>query len=206
MSKHKVFNSDSEESGIENEDKNESGEEDQSDDQVEAILADSDSDDAPEDVSFTVGRESALSRVRGAISQVTAERKKAKEKRRKHNEEYLLQKKRKLDTLAKSKLSDDILMGIASKHPVQQSIKKSNNAMPEVDHPNSEEEDEGDADDESQDFIPLEQQGFKVVSLKEDVKKVPTSFKQQMLFGDRVHRESVQSYSAKAVKRKARFK
>lgn len=29
--------------------------------------------------------------------------------------------------------------------------------MPEVDHPNSEEEDEGDADDESQDFIPLEQ-------------------------------------------------
>lgn len=30
MSKHKVFNSDSEESGIENEDKNESGEEDQS--------------------------------------------------------------------------------------------------------------------------------------------------------------------------------
>jgi hypothetical protein len=56
------------------------------------LIQESDDDDAPEAVSFTSGRESALTAVKSAMDQIKKNKDCSKEKRRKQDEQYKKQK------------------------------------------------------------------------------------------------------------------
>ncbi|XP_064642944.1 U3 small nucleolar RNA-associated protein NOL7-like [Lineus longissimus] len=182
------------------------------------LIQDSD-DDAPEAVSFTSGRQSALTAMKSAMEQIQKDKISTKDKRRKQDEQYKKQKEEKLALLAKRKLPEDLLASVsASRQKIdlegkKKKMKKERKQVEVVEEPefqsDLDSEQEGFRSAEDDNFIPLGRSvsGFQVVSVKEVSKAKSLSqdaknFRQNKLFGSRVPRESVQAKMAKETKRK----
>ncbi|XP_063408504.1 uncharacterized protein LOC134692070 isoform X2 [Mytilus trossulus] len=181
----------------------------------------SDEDDAPEDVSFKTGKQTALQQMRDAIKNINAEKIKTKEKRRKIDEQFKEQKKRKMEELKNARLPEDFLEGIAEKLPSRKNTttEKTNSKSDIIERASlQEDEDEGsfadteDDFDHNPDFIPFESSrsdGVEVQHIKEYQKKTTSlaltaaEFKYRQLYGSRIHRESSKSKMAKREKKKA---
>ncbi|XP_013421169.1 nucleolar protein 7 isoform X2 [Lingula anatina] len=212
MPKHKKFDSD-EDSDAEEERSDLESEKEEVRSEDEDLLVESDSDAEPEDISFSAGRTAALTKVKDTLKQMEGERVKLKEKRRKQQEMHMLQKKQKLDALSQKRLPDNLLQSL-SKGPV---IKRRKDGMTEGQEVEEKERLSGEEKDdevEEQGYVPLNSSSanFEVLSLKHDLKSLSNKtqtaaeFKQALLYGGRIHRESVKAQRAKTTKRKARFK
>lgn len=81
-------------------------------------------DDAPEDVGFTSSRESEKKRMQTILQQIHKSREETKEKRRKKDELFKLQKQDKLAALSKRKLPAEILEAVAGKAAKQKKTAK----------------------------------------------------------------------------------
>ncbi|XP_056001304.1 uncharacterized protein LOC125664807 [Ostrea edulis] len=175
-------------------------------------------DDVPEAMSFSSGRETALHQMKTALQQIGRNKEKMKEKRRQINEQNKLQKQKKLEALAKKKLSADFFDDLPDVIPNSNNLKRkavhTNDSQPARDSEDEEsfadtEEDQ----DVNDDFIPLEERlgGVSVEKVKETKKKVLTSveqalqFKQQKLYGGKIPRMTSDSLFALKGKRKYCF-
>lgn len=182
----------------------------------------SDEDDAPENVSFKTGRQAAIQQMRESIRLINEEKIKVREKRRKIDEKFKEQKKRKIENLKRARLPDDFLEDLPDKLPtkikVSETEEKKDLNSDGLEKGSSLDEDEGsfaDTEDDfehNEDFIPLNSDrfgGVEVQPLKEYQKKTVSlaltaaEFKSKHLYGSRIPRESTKAKMAKQEKRKA---
>ena len=164
-----------------------------------------DSDSAPEDVAFTDAKSDALAHLK-TVSEAAKQKKKLRKEQIKKRQENLAEqkqiKKQKLEELESKKLSLDVLDDLKEDVPTEATTGKI--VTERVSEPentrivfNDEAENEDDENDsESEDFIALKtsQTDFKVVT-STDLKsssftsKDVYSFRERMLYGNRVKRE-----------------
>jgi len=164
-----------------------------------------DSDSAPEDVAFTDAKSDALAHLK-TVSEAAKQKKKLRKEQIKKRQENLAEqkqiKKQKLEELESKKLSLDVLDDL--KEDVRTEATTGKIVTERVSEPentrivfNDEAENEDDENDsESEDFIALKtsQTDFKVVT-STDLKsssftsKDVYSFRERMLYGNRVKRE-----------------
>lgn len=178
-----------------------------------------DDDDAPEDVSFKTGKQTALQQMRVAIKHINEEKIKVKEKRRKIDQQFKEQKKRKMEEMKNARLSDDFLEELGDKSKKTKTTDKKHVKLDVIDRSSlQDDEDEGsfadteDDLDENRDFIPFETDrcgGVDVQTIKQYGKKTVSmaltaaEFKYRRLYGSNTQRESTRSKMAKIAKRKA---
>ncbi|KAK3105110.1 hypothetical protein FSP39_017456 [Pinctada imbricata] len=182
--------------------------------------SDDDDDDIPESVSFRDSRNDAINRIKTALKEIGAQKGRVKEKRRKLDQQYKEQKKRKLEDLEKEKLSEEFLEDLpdfdtreksqhdgreATNHSVSRGKKDTVDSLEERLSFEDDEESFADTEDDFDDsgpadFIPLDQDrlqgGVEAETLKKNKKKTLSSlekareFKQQALYGSRIKRET----------------
>lgn len=186
-----------------------------------------DDDDVPEAISFSSSKQSAMEQMKKAIKLIGDIKQNTKLKRKKLDEKYKEQKRKKLEDLSKNRLPEEFLADLSdvkesnklSSGENHEKTKKSKKVKFKVKNLNSEDEDVGsladteeDFHETKEDFIPLESEdrlgGVEVVSLPEDINSnLPVSkdvinFKDQWLYGKSLRRESAKS---RILKRKARL-
>ncbi|XP_061163105.1 nucleoplasmin-like protein ANO39 [Saccostrea echinata] len=190
------------------------------DDESEEEEAGSEEDDeVPEAVSFSSGRKAALQEMKTALQQIGQNKQKVKDKRRQLNEQFKLQKQKKLEDLAKKKLSEDFFDDLPEAIPKENNLKRKAVNTDHSKQAKDSEDEESFADTEedfeiNDDFIPLEERlgGVTVEKVKENEKKIMSSveqarqFKQQRLYGGKIPRMTNDSLIALKGKRRARYK
>ncbi|XP_078336942.1 uncharacterized protein LOC111132418 [Crassostrea virginica] len=180
---------------------------------------DEDDDEIPESVSFSSGREAALHQMKTALQQIGQNKQKLKEKRRQMDEQFKLQKQKKLEALAKKRLSEDFFDDLPDSVPKSNSLKRKAAVVEERKQDKSSEDEESFADTEEDfevgdDFIPLEDRlgGVAVEKIKETKKKIMSAvekarlFKEQRMYGGKIPRMTNENLIALKGKRKARHK
>nr|XP_022335929.1 uncharacterized protein LOC111132418 [Crassostrea virginica] len=180
---------------------------------------DEDDDEFPESVSFSSGREAALHQMKTALQQIGQNKQKLKEKRRQMDEQFKLQKQKKLEALAKKRLSEDFFDDLQDSVPKSNSLKRKAAVVEERKQDKSSEDEESFADTEEDfevgdDFIPLEDRlgGVAVEKIKETKKKIMSAvekarlFKEQRMYGGKIPRMTNENLIALKGKRKARHK
>ncbi|XP_064611506.1 uncharacterized protein LOC135475508 [Liolophura sinensis] len=215
-------------SGDENDD---NGNVSESDDQLSDLSADehsdeegddvadesSDEDAPPQSVSFAKSKESALEKIRDAMKQINDEERHKKEKRRLLNQKNIESKRRKLDALAKARLSDEILAEIPSKIEKVPRV-SGEERLGNLDCSRGGHSPSGsDVEEEveiSEDFIPLGYDRFSGIAVmtekqasskKMSLAQSAQEFRQKSLYSNRIQRESTKQKISKQLKRKARF-
>jgi len=223
MSTRKVFNSDSEGEEVEEEEREERTKTEHtagSDGLVLESGDESDSDAAPDDVTFEASRMSVLSKVKQAVDHINKEKEKLRTKRRQKQDQYTTQKKQKRES---RRLPDDVLAALTDQ-PISTKSKSDKKSESEDTSKQTEEERStqeeindmlgfsgSDGEQEPEDFIPLEQSGIRAVCVQDAVRASITSaekaaeFKHNMLYGNRIRRENTKDKLAKKQKKKARF-
>ena len=191
----------------------------------ERLLVASDSDEAPEDIGFSKGRKMALDNVKRTLEHIRNKKQEEKAKRRARDELY---KQQKLEALRKSRLSDDFLKELTDELSPPKKVKSGLDALKQEDDSklnhtedllgSDDDDDNGQFDEdceESEDFIPLGLSGSHVeaVSLSDYIRHQPKSaaekaaeFRNKLLYGNKVPRESTQNMMSKRTKRLARYK
>ena len=178
-----------------------------------------DSDSAPEDIAFKDAKSDALAHLK-TVSEAAKHKKKLKKDQIKKRQDVLAEqkqiKKQKLDELESKKLPTDVLNDL--EEGSEDTGDDKNLKIPKVDDVQSsgnsrivfDEQDEGDVEDNDNDeFIALstDKTDFKVVT-STDLKsssfksKDAYSFRERMLYGDRVRREPHKSKRLKQEKLK----
>lgn len=194
-------------------------EDSENEDSDDNVLSTDDDDDAPEDVSFQTGKQTALQQMRDAIKHINEEKIRVKEKRRKIDQQFKEQKKRKMEEMKNVRLSDDFLEELGDKAKKTKTTEKKHVKSDVIERSSlQDDEDEGsfadteDDLDQNQDFIPFETDrcgGVDVQTIKQYRKKTVSmtltaaEFKYRRLYGSNIQRESTRSKMAKIAKRKA---
>lgn len=174
---------------------------------------DSDEDAAPEAVSFTSGKESALQRMRQVMHQIDSEKIAIKLKRRHIDQQFKEQKRKKLEDLSRKKLPKDFFSDL----PDETVTLKSRSKNQKVGSVEDEEEgsladtEEEFAIDHRQDVIPLEDNrlnpGVEAVTVQSHRQKTKSSTVKAHDFRNvrlnQAPRESTKSKFAKTAKKKA---
>uniref|UniRef100_K1S0Y7 Protein rogdi n=1 Tax=Magallana gigas TaxID=29159 RepID=K1S0Y7_MAGGI len=166
-----------------------------------------DDDEVPEAVSFSSGREAALQQMKTALQQIGQNKQKLKDKRRQIDEQFKIQKQKKLEALAKKRLSEDFFDDLPDSVPKSNVLKRKAAKEEESKQEKNSEDEESFADTEEDfdvgdDFIPLDNRlgGVCVEKIKETKKKVLSSiekaklFKQQRLYGGKIPRMTNNGY------------
>ncbi|XP_052717472.1 uncharacterized protein LOC128189763 [Crassostrea angulata] len=166
-----------------------------------------DDDEVPEAVSFSSGREAALQQMKTALQQIGQNKQKLKDKRRQIDEQFKIQKQKKLEALAKKRLSEDFFDDLPDSVPKSNVLKRKAAKEEESKQEKNSEDEESFADTEEDfdvgdDFIPLDNRlgGVCVEKIKETKKKVLSSiekaklFKQQRLYGGKIPRMTSKSF------------
>lgn len=83
-----------------------------------------DDDEVPEAVSFSSGREAALQQMKTALQQIGQNKQKLKDKRRQIDEQFKIQKQKKLEALAKKRLSEDFFDDLPDSVPKSNVLKR----------------------------------------------------------------------------------
>merc|ERR1712227_326817 len=161
MSTRKVFNSDSE--GEEEEEKTNTELTGDRDGLVLESGDESDSDGAPDDVTFEASKVAMLSKVKQAVDHINKEKAKLKTKRRQKQDQYTIQKKQKMES---RRLPDDVLAALTDQ-PISAKSKsdkksESEETTEQTEERSSQEEIDdmlglSGSDEEQEHFIPLEQ-------------------------------------------------
>merc|ERR1711868_234028 len=173
MSTRKVFNSDSE--GEEEEEEKTNTE--LTGDRDGLVLEsgdESDSDGAPDDVTFEASKVAMLSKVKQAVDHINKE--KLKTKRRQKQDQYTIQKKQKMES---RRLPDDVLAALTDQ-PISAKSKsdkksESEETTEQTEERSSQEEIDNmlglsGSDEEQEHFIPLEQSGIRAVCVQDVVR------------------------------------
>ncbi|KAK2155067.1 hypothetical protein LSH36_250g03085 [Paralvinella palmiformis] len=198
---------------------------DETSSEEERLLAESDSDEAPEDIGFSEGRKTALQTIKKTLEQIQNIKHGEKAKRRARDELY---KHQKLEALRKSRLPEDFLKELSEDilppkkaKSVSEDLKSGepNKSVNTANVVGSEDEDSRQSDEDlhgsDEDFIALSESKSLVeaVALSDYIRDQPKSaaqkaaeFRNKLLYDGKVPRESVQDLRSKQIKRLARYK
>ncbi|XP_041377804.1 bud site selection protein 21-like [Gigantopelta aegis] len=181
-------------------------------DRLPDIETGEESDDVPDEITFSQSRESALTQINRVMQQIRNDNSQKKTKRKQQDMIFKQQKKKKLENFVAQKLPDDFLDSLPS--VLEEKLKKDEKAAPrELDKESDVTDSETEDVQHNEDFIPLERlQGIEVVSLRHDKPKHKTlaqsaaEFRQSRLYGGKIPREDFQHICSRIEKRRVRRK